>query len=141
MILRVPFATFVYAGVLCLSGCGAPEPGPERVPVFGTVERAGAPLSNASISFLPQEGHSGPAASTGIDGGQYRFTAANGPVAGPHRVVIRLSPPAKGLGKTDQQRQTEAPSDADGPTNWQFQIDVPAEGPFEKDFRLDENLP
>ena len=121
---------FCLVGLSIIVGCGG-EQGPKRIVVSGKVRRGGQPMTNASISYLPEAGHSGPAATTGIIDGQYRFTSKNGPSAGPHGVVIRLGAPGKGFGKKEE----DVPES--GARSWQFKADVPEEGPWEKDFTLD----
>ncbi len=115
------------AALSIIIGCGGGE-GPERIVVSGKVERGGQPLGNASISYLPADGHQGPAATTGIVDGRYSFTAESGPVAGPHQVVIRLSAPGKDFDAKAEKEQ------AGGPSSWQLKADVPEQGPWEKDF-------
>ena len=122
--------TVCLASLLPVIGCGGGE-GPERIAVSGEVRRGGQPLTNASISYLPDAGHAGPAATTGIIDGQYRFTTQTGPVAGPHRVVIRLSAPGNVFREKDEKRP------ASGPSSWQFKADVPERGPWENDFVLE----
>jgi len=125
------------AGMFFSAGCGSGESGPERIAISGKVARAGSPLSNASISYLPTDGHKGPAATTGIEDGEYRFTKKTGPTAGPHRVVIRLSPPGKDLGPADPEAPAKGQIPDENPKSWEYQVDVPAEGPFDKDFHLE----
>jgi len=135
---------FRYIGVgvfltsmLFVAGCGSGKSGPERVAVSGTVQRSGQPLSNASISFLPKEGHKGPAATTSIEEGRYRFTKATGPVAGAHRAVIRINPAKSAMKQVidGEEPGNQAVSRPGGP--WEFDVDVPTEDSFEKDFTVD----
>ena len=51
---------------------------------------------SGSITFVPDKGRPGPAATTGVRGGYYRFDGTNGPTAGPHKVMIRkIVPPGR----------------------------------------------
>lgn len=92
------------AGLCLLAGCGGdPETG--RIPLHGTVRVNGTLVEEGSISLLPAEGHSGPAANTSITGGEYVFSESNGPVAGPHRVVV-------GVVSTEDQRRSESATES-----------------------------
>lgn len=114
------------------SGCGH-DSGPQRFPVHGRVSRAGAELSEGSISFLPADGNEGPAASTGIVDGEYRFTTQDGPVAGPHRVVVRL-PMQKNRMVFPEAKQ----GSSQGRMSWDFERTVEQEGPNEMDFEVEQ---
>ncbi len=57
-------------------------------PISGTVTIDGTPIESGSISFLPERGTDGPAATTTISSGKYQFTNANGPYTGGHQVMI-----------------------------------------------------
>lgn len=87
-------ALFVMSTFLGFSGCGTQS---ERRPIAGTVSIDRKPIQRGSISFFPDRGHSGPAASTAITAGTYRFTETNGPVAGSHRVVIGVETNPQGV--------------------------------------------
>lgn len=122
------FLVVLSLAILSWTGCSKPS-GPRRVAVRGTVLLAGQPPPPASISFQPESGHSGPAANCGIDDGRYQFTTADGPTAGPYRVVILLSP-AKALGAAAEAPRTKQ-------TRWEFSVTVPESG-FTKDFQLED---
>ena len=77
--------TFLVLGAL-LAGCG--KGGPARLPIEGSVVRADGEKIHGSITFVPAEGREGPAATTGVLDGAYRFDRENGPTAGPHRVMV-----------------------------------------------------
>src|SRR5262249_5810378 len=69
------------------NGC-SPADGPVRIAVFGTVTSdTGEPVSG-TISFLPQSGTDGPAATASLIDGIYTFNTKNGPVAGRYRVLV-----------------------------------------------------
>ncbi|MES2788639.1 MAG: hypothetical protein V4719_03385 [Planctomycetota bacterium] len=129
-------------GCVVIAGCGSDQSGPQRVAMEGIVTRDGTPLLSGSISLSPQKGHSGPAVNAGIQDGIYRVSSANGPVAGQYEVLISDN---SGL-KRDKKLELEAdregrPRPKPGPAtksqSWQFKIDIPDEGAFERDFSLD----
>ena len=119
-----------------LIGCGGGS-GPQRVAVSGKVERSGQPMWGSSISFLPAEGHDGPAATANIEEGRYAFSRDNGPTAGPHRVLIRINSPSGGMRAEIEGRQADRKSLPPPGGPWQFEVDVPAESSFQKDFTLE----
>ena len=117
-----------------LGGCAEPARGAQRLPVKGTVLQQGQPMPAGSISFLPIEGTSGPAANTSITQGKYQFTQANGPVAGRHRVVIALVPAKPDLTQAGQVLPT-VPSSS--PSHWEFVETLrDSNSSFRKDFQL-----
>lgn len=79
---------------LCLLGCGQSEPPLARLAVSGQVTAGTDKLVDGAISFIPEDGNSGPAVTTAIDNGEYRFDVTNGPIAGQYKVVI--APRAEG---------------------------------------------
>ena len=123
----------VVAGTLLLLFAGCGNDGPPRVPLSGTVvsdDIAGD--LNGTIALLPAAGTSGPAANGLVQEGSFSFSDEDGPVAGPHRVLIDVEPPR---GKMD---------DAENSTlQWKFEFEetVPASAPFELDFRLVREKP
>ncbi len=122
-----------YAVVLALIlGCGSSSTELKRSEVRGTVKRAGVPVKEGSIRFLPADGHDGPAANGAIKDGAYAFTSENGPTAGAHQVVITILP------SKDELMKIKAGPDNQGPkTKWEYDVTVPDEDVFEKDFKLD----
>ena len=113
----------------------------DRIAIQGEVLLDNAPLSQGTISILPAEGQSGPAATTTITGGRFEFDRQNGPSAGPHRVVINL---VGGVDKPKlaamkgRQGPGGAPSQATPPKRrrWEREVDVPKTGPFQYDVTL-----
>jgi len=103
------------------------------------------PVARGSISFFPDRGHSGPAASTSIADGNYRFTTLSGPFAGPHRVVVGVETDPRSLTQadaslpansatvklapvdisTDRQRSKEPILPNPSRTQWESKADVP----------------
>lgn len=88
---RKAMGIILMAAVLLLGqGCGK-KSGPQRLRVYGVVERKSEPLVNGTISFLPAKGHTGPAANGSIVNGKFDILASEGPTAGPHEVQINLT--------------------------------------------------
>ncbi len=122
-----PFGLAILASFsLVFLGCG--EAGPARIPGGGTVTFEGKPLSKANISFLPISG-SGPSANGEIVNGEYNFTEVNGPTQGPHKVIVAVTPTSKFSAPAAQTPHGEN----------EFQFDVPASGPFKKDFKFEQH--
>jgi hypothetical protein len=65
---------------------------PARIAVSGIVTSPEGEPVNGTISFLPQAGTEGPAATTSLVDGVYVFDRANGPIAGEYRVLVVLTP-------------------------------------------------
>lgn len=72
------------------AGCGGSD-GPERIAVVGTVTLDGSPMSFGSIRFIPKKEEAGPGAMARIIGGEFAFTADDGPVVANHRVEIEAT--------------------------------------------------
>jgi hypothetical protein len=68
-------------------GCG--PSGPPRVEISGKVTWDGKPLETGTISFIPDEGQTGPMAGAQIVQGGYQIRADQGPTLGGHRVEIQ----------------------------------------------------
>jgi len=105
-------------------GCGETNES-LRIAGGGQVTLNGNPVEAASISFLPVDGD-GPAAMVEVSSGRYKFDEKNGPLAGKHKVVIRLL-------ANDKFKQAE------GPQQWELTYEVPETGLFAKDFELGES--
>ncbi len=129
---------FLIAAALATSGCHRAD-SPPRVAVYGTVKRAGVAVPSATISFLPANGQLGPAATTVVTRGQYRFDTETGPVAGPQRVLIDLGTTMK-LGVAEAGASHEASSGraaAQEQREWEFSLDVPVAEQFEHNVDLE----
>jgi hypothetical protein len=127
--------------VVAGSGC-APADGPVRIAVFGTVtSEAGDPVSGM-ISFLPQTGTDGPAATASLIDGTYKFNTKNGPVAGRYRVLV-MKELANQEFKGDTVPVTDGPPATGAPRNdemasereWSFTADVSPDD-VEFDFQI-----
>jgi hypothetical protein len=136
-----PVAFWPFAWLLLgAAGCRHDD-GVARLPLSGTVSRAGGEKVNGSISFLPAQGRAAPAAVGSIVKGEYRFDKTNGPTAGASQVVIRpqavkrASQPGTG-GNPPTAGKPAGPQRAPK-TEWEFPVAVPADGPYRFDFKLD----
>ena len=114
-------------------GCG--ETGPRRVPIYGMVQQAGSPVPGGILSLLPAEGHHGPAVTAAIENGRYELDETNGPVAGPHKLVVVLEAGDK-MGFLREKSTPSRPSPGSA-GRFEFHVEVPEEGPFEHNVTLD----
>lgn len=104
MNLQVLFLLILSFG-LFWTGCSK-QSAPERAMVSGTATYEGKPVEEGTIAFIPIEGTKGPVAGGVVQEGQYKISAANGPVIGKHRVEI--------LGNRKTGKQMEAVPPASG---------------------------
>jgi hypothetical protein len=118
-------------------GCGR-SGGFERLPVGGTVSRAGGEKFNGLITFLPADGKPGPAASVSLLNGEYQFDRHNGPAAGPHRVIVnKVLPNKKSMLESRDKPSASWPAGGNLKNQWTQSATVTAEGPYRFDFNLD----
>lgn len=129
MMLRLQRLQAAALAAICLAGggCGRAS-GPVRVAVGGQVDRAGAPISEATISFLPIGPEGGPAAMTSVTDGKYRFERRLGPPPGKHRVLVVPTPSAKrdrfnAPGGDAKSRAADGAAPA--PARWETEVEVP----------------
>lgn len=111
-----------------LPGCGADD-GLPRVAVTGSVMMNSEGLPAGGISFVPAEGHSGPAANGAVEEGYFAFSSSDGPVPGPHVCTITFTPTKDELIRLR----------ADGKeikTSWEFPVTIPEKSSFERHFTL-----
>ena len=114
---------------ICLAGggCGRSS-GPARVAVAGQVDRAGIPVAEGTISFLPIGPEGGPAAMTSVADGKYRFERRLGPPPGKHRVLVVPSSSAK-RERFARPAANAKSSSGDGaaaaPVRWETEVEVP----------------
>ena len=140
--LQLQFSLLSLIAFLGMPGC---RPESSRRPIFGIVSVDGTPVARGSISFFPDRGHSGPAASTSISAGNYRFTTVSGPFAGPHRVVVGVETDPRGVTNPDASLSDNSTTAKRGPvaistdrrgnkepispnpsrTQWESKADVP----------------
>jgi hypothetical protein len=135
---RVALLGVATALVVLPLGCGR-SGGFERLPVGGTVSRAGGEKFNGTITFLPADGKPGPAAIVSLLNGEYQFDRHNGPAAGPHRVIVnKVLPNKKSMLESRGKPSTPGPATgAPLKTQWTQSANVTAEGPYRFDFNLD----
>jgi hypothetical protein len=95
------------------------------------------------ISFLPESGNTGPAATASLIDGGYRFDSKNGPVAGQYRVlVVRQVADRKHKGGASSDAEARAPAagsenGAAAAEEWSFTADVSSDE-LEFDFHAPE---
>jgi hypothetical protein len=131
-------ALLVTVLALLPAGCGKAELG--RLPVYGSVSCSSGEKLSGSISFLPDKGNSGPAATTGLVNGEYHFDRNNGPTAGTHRVVINKITHDRQATRALPPRGPRTDSGASAveeKTSWTLSADVPAGGPYRFDFKVE----
>ncbi len=139
-----------------IPGCSS---GGTRAEVTGEVTVDSKPLSQGTISLLPDRGHRGPAATTSIQNGRFEFDSENGPLPGTHRAVVssgaqlpsgqpvQTIDAASAVAKRAPSRpnpvkptgNAEPKSEPPSPTRWETQVEVPTIGSEEADkpLRLD----
>lgn len=87
------------------------------------------------MTFIPIEGTIAPAATRSFEGGEYRFSEADGPVPGTYNVSIRLEASSARPSRPGA-RQRRNPADV-GRTGYEeaktATATVPEDGPFEID--------
>jgi hypothetical protein len=76
---------FAIVSIIALSGCT----GGQGAAVSGAVTLDGAPLDEATITFVPQTGGQRQAAWAPVNGGKYDIASSNGLGTGQFRVEIR----------------------------------------------------
>ncbi|MCA9099779.1 MAG: hypothetical protein R3C10_08265 [Pirellulales bacterium] len=85
------------------------------------------------ISFLPPQGKLGPSVNADIIDGHYHVTTETGPVAGPHRITVKVESTA------GADKLTVDPAKKGGDLRqWQFQYEVPSEGPVTHNLTLND---
>ena len=132
------WTTWLPAALLMAAGCGGPS-GVPRLPVYGTVVDSSGEKIDGSISFVPDQGRSGPSAIASLVKGAYRFDKTNGPTAGPNRVIViktaSKEPPLKPAAPAKRQANKGATAGRQA-VEWTFSRDVAEKGPFQFDFQL-----
>ncbi len=84
-----------------------------RQAIEGRVQVDSIDVVSGSISFLPSEGNAGPAASTAIIEGVYRFAEDSGPYPGPHRVVVGVDLSKQNPAMDQRRGNSDPPGDGD----------------------------
>jgi hypothetical protein len=107
--------------------------------MFGAVALATGEKLSGSITLMPAKGNTGPAATTAIVDGQYRFDTTNGPTAGPHQVMIKRMT-LTGTPRVPSANQKGAVR-PDGPVEskmqWILDVDIKPGELNQHDFKLD----
>lgn len=94
--------------------------------MHGDVKYRGQDVQAGAISFLPKG--PGPAASTKIAAGKYKFSGSNGPKPGKCDVIITVAPNDDAAIKAgDSQKKT---------IEWTTEIEIRPESPLRKDFQF-----
>jgi hypothetical protein len=153
---------FLAPCIFSFAACDSPT---LRQPISGLVTVDGQSVDQGSITFLPDRGHRGPAASSAITAGNYRFTTENGPTPGDHRVIVGIetnpnaadsvasttpspsSPEASSVAKlgpldsvTSKTNNREPNPLPPRPTQWEKAIKVPAANSPESGKTIDFKL-
>jgi len=121
------------------AGCGQRD-SITRLPIKGAVSSSTGQKLHGAITFVPAEGHAGPAATTAIVDGQYQFDTINGPVPGPHRVIVKR---IDSSGRIPEPRASSQKTDAKSVTNpagrveWTFSCNLKATESGPHDFTID----
>ncbi len=131
-----PWRGVLPAAMLAMAflGCGRGD----RVEVRGRLTCEARPVPSGTVSLVPAAGQTGPAVMTYVRDGQFHFDTSTGPQPGPHRVLVLLGP-------EDWQALLDVLAGQAGETReplpvtrkWQFQADVPQQGPMECEFVLE----
>ncbi|HTQ38720.1 MAG TPA: hypothetical protein VMJ32_06815 [Pirellulales bacterium] len=103
------------------------------MPIHGTVTTISGEKLNGSISFIPDDGSSGPAAMATLTDGKYQFDENNGPAVGPHKVIVRrtaaknrIPTPNTNDTKIDTAKQNSAESKTEVKTEWKLTANLTA---------------
>jgi hypothetical protein len=95
------------------------------------------------ISFLPEAGTTGPAATASLTDGFFKFDATNGPVAGKYRVLVveDLGEKYKGASLAEPQASAAAATtghdSSAAEAEWSFDAEVSVDD-FEFDFEISD---
>ena len=126
--------------VTLLPGCGKAG-GLVRLPVRGTVLLSNGEKLSGSVTFVPTEGRSGPAATTALVEGRYEFDQTNGPTAGRHRVIVKRAISKGPMSGPRDGKTTPAPPGAASrgspKAEWALYVDVSADTADQCDLNLD----
>jgi hypothetical protein len=131
-------AALALATLAVTVGCG--RGGPERYEVSGTVNFAGKPVEVGAIALVPIGDTEGPLCGSNIEGGRYLIPSSGGPVAGKHRVEIKVMQKtgkkiANFGGELLDQLADVAPEKYSGPSS-ELTVEVSSEGANQFDFDL-----
>jgi hypothetical protein len=138
---RVPKSVLTWlacGGILWANAGCRHSDGPERIAVFGTVTSASGDPVEGTISFLPNAGTKGPAATVSLTDGTFQFDTQNGPVAGQYRVLVVVHlPDQKHKGAPERETPAAAQPDDRPAAEWSFAAEV-APDKVEFDFEVSD---
>ena len=118
--------------ILVAAGCGSDAP--PTAPVTGTVTYKGAPLKEATISFMPKDGR--PGYGKIVDGSikdVMTLEPGDGAPVGPSQVTIQA---AQGGGDMYAEQKSLIPDRYGSPEKSGLTADIKADGPNELKFEL-----
>lgn len=118
--------------ILACSLVGCSNNAWQGVDITGTVQAGGVVIPRGSISFLPASGRSGPAATAVITDGRFHIAGADGPLPGPHQVLVYLECDPKSAILAGGAAPKAPPK-----TRWETQVEIPAAEHFACDLKLD----
>ncbi len=148
---------FILGAAVLTVGCGQGGSDPARLPVYGTLTLTDSEKIDGQISFTPVPRSPGPVAVTTVVKGSYQFNKTNGPIPGRYDVTVQqgAAGAAASSGHPDRRGRRPGPvvaassrapkpgsatAAAGSPTkkgSWKLKADVPANGPYNIDFKLD----
>ena len=109
--------------------------------MYGTVSLVSGETFSGSITFVPERGTSGPAATVSLIDGAYRFDRSDGPTPGPHQVIVTRVIPKDAALAARKKRGAPPPvkpkTEADCKLEWTQSRTVPTDGSYQFDFKLD----
>jgi hypothetical protein len=122
-----------------LGGCGQHDRS-NRMAIFGAVVLATGEKLSGSITLMPAKGYTGPAATTAIVDGQYRFDTTNGPTAGPHQVIIKrkMLTGMPRVPSANQKGAVRPDAAVESKSQWILDVDVKPAELNQHDFKLDQ---
>jgi hypothetical protein len=133
-------ARWLVLALVPVLGCGG-SGGVPRLAVYGTVAHPSGDKIDGLISFVPDQGRTGPSAVGSIVKGAYQFDKTNGPTSGPHRVIVTRTGgkemAVKPAGAAKRPPKGPKSAVAAGPLGpWTFSRDIPENGPYQIDLQL-----
>lgn len=114
----------IIAMVVLVAGCGGSTS--SRRAMYGDVSYHGKKVESGSISFLPKG--AGPAASSKVANGKYKFSGSNGPKPGKYDVMISVAP--------NDDESIKAGDSKNTTIEWTTEIEIRPESPTRKDFQF-----